>query len=236
MDSAITKHFHSNDAEFAAAFDVKSKLLDDSSSLLVLPFPEQNQSNTVPHFSSNSQTKDLERGVPPEDLYFYYNDPHGKTQGPFLGADIILWFEEGYFGTELPVRLADAPDGTPFQNLGEVMPHLKLKGAYPSSEQEKADDSGGKLESSLPLASIPEITDSSTVNDMCQPLSEFNLSTQHTQSRLPEPEPPLQLPHSEGQSFHDFVEQDEGLFLCLNIFMDSAFSCPNKAAFIYSPF
>ena len=63
--------------------------------------------------------------VSPEDLCLLYTDPQGEIQGPFLGVDIIGWFEAGFFGLELPVRLMDAPEGTPFVPLENIMPHLK---------------------------------------------------------------------------------------------------------------
>eukprot|EP00250_Pteridium_aquilinum_P010235 c19233_g1_i2 orf=1-4158(-) len=66
----------------------------------------------------------------PEDLSLVYMDPQGKVQGPFLGIDIIGWFEAGFFGIDLPVRLANAPV-TPFMALGNMMPHLKPKPRVP---------------------------------------------------------------------------------------------------------
>lgn len=63
--------------------------------------------------------------VAPEDLCLYYTDPQGEIQGPFLGVDIIGWFDAGYFELDLPVRLVDAPESTPFIPLEDVMPHLK---------------------------------------------------------------------------------------------------------------
>ena len=62
-----------------------------------------------------------------EVLSYYYKDPQGAVQGPFLGVDIVRWFELGYFGTDLPVRLSDAPEDTPFTPLCNLMPHLKLE-------------------------------------------------------------------------------------------------------------
>uniref|UniRef100_A0A2P2ME49 Uncharacterized protein LOC8286754 n=1 Tax=Rhizophora mucronata TaxID=61149 RepID=A0A2P2ME49_RHIMU len=205
LKPAFIDHIHSN-----PSMDVKAKLPDDSSSLFVPPSSEQVHGISLSHLAINSEQKDQERVVAPEDLYFYYIDPHGNIQGPFLGADIILWFEEGYFGTELLVRLADAPEGTPFQNLGEVMPHLKLRVENASNELGRSGSSGGKLDLGLPLASIPDTIDSSAVNDLHQPLSELSsFASQCAQSRMSETEDPVQLPHSEGQSFHDFVAQDE---------------------------
>ncbi|XAR61778.1 hypothetical protein NMG60_11016293 [Bertholletia excelsa] len=67
----------------------------------------------------------------PEDLVLYYKDPQGEIQGPFAGSDIIGWFEAGYFGIDLQVRLANAPHDTPFALLGDVMPHLRAKARPP---------------------------------------------------------------------------------------------------------
>ncbi|KAL6982782.1 hypothetical protein U1Q18_016173 [Sarracenia purpurea var. burkii] len=66
----------------------------------------------------------------PEDLLLYYKDPRGEVQGPFSGSDIIGWFEAGYFGIDLQVRLANVPD-SPFSLLGDVMPHLRAKARPP---------------------------------------------------------------------------------------------------------
>lgn len=71
------------------------------------------------------------RHIPPEELSLFYTDPQGEMQGPFFGSDIIDWFEAGFFGVDLPVRLADAPPNAPFTSLGNVMPHLKPKARVP---------------------------------------------------------------------------------------------------------
>ncbi|XP_059636440.1 protein ESSENTIAL FOR POTEXVIRUS ACCUMULATION 1 [Cornus florida] len=67
----------------------------------------------------------------PEDLILCYKDPQGEIQGPFTGSDIIGWFEAGYFGIDLLVRLKDAPRDSPFSLLGDVMPHLRAKARPP---------------------------------------------------------------------------------------------------------
>ncbi|XP_073139157.1 protein ESSENTIAL FOR POTEXVIRUS ACCUMULATION 1 isoform X2 [Henckelia pumila] len=67
----------------------------------------------------------------PEDLVLHYKDPQGEMQGPFSGSDIITWFESGYFGLELQVRLASAPAEAPFSLLGDMMPHLRAKARPP---------------------------------------------------------------------------------------------------------
>ncbi|KAF8406421.1 hypothetical protein HHK36_008508 [Tetracentron sinense] len=67
----------------------------------------------------------------PEDLSLYYKDPRGEIQGPFSGSDLIGWFDAGYFGIDLKVRLANASPDTPFSLLGDVMPHLRAKARPP---------------------------------------------------------------------------------------------------------
>lgn len=69
--------------------------------------------------------------TPPEDLALLYKDPQGEIQGPFSGSDIIGWFEAGYFGIDLQVRLASASSDSPFSVLGDVMPHLRAKARAP---------------------------------------------------------------------------------------------------------
>ncbi|KAM1021553.1 hypothetical protein ACFX15_041869 [Malus domestica] len=82
----------------------------------------------------------------PEELQLYYKDPQGIIQGPFSGADIIGWFEAGYFGIDLLVRIAGAKNDTPFLALGDVMPHLRAKARPPpgftAPKPEVADTSG----------------------------------------------------------------------------------------------
>ncbi|XP_044490151.1 protein ESSENTIAL FOR POTEXVIRUS ACCUMULATION 1-like isoform X2 [Mangifera indica] len=194
----------------STAFDIRSKLPDDSSLLLDTASTQPKQGSDVQLLGSTE--KDLSRDTPPEQQILYYIDPQGVTQGPFLGADILSWFEQGFFGTDLPVRLADAPEGTPFQSLGEVWQHLKDKDKNvscvdPNSELEQFDSLGGNMEAALPVSAI---TGSTLVNGVNQPLPKFDsLSTQHLQSGLPELEAPLQLLHPEGQSIQDFAAQDE---------------------------
>lgn len=67
----------------------------------------------------------------PEDLILFYKDPQGNIQGPFSGSDIIGWYDAGYFGIDLQVRLASASEDQPFAVLGDVMPHLRSKARPP---------------------------------------------------------------------------------------------------------
>ncbi|KAG4962384.1 hypothetical protein JHK82_039073 [Glycine max] len=67
----------------------------------------------------------------PEELSLLYKDPKGLIQGPFKGIDIIGWFEVGYFGIDLPVRLENSAVDSPWFSLGDVMPHLRAKARPP---------------------------------------------------------------------------------------------------------
>ncbi|XP_057496356.1 protein ESSENTIAL FOR POTEXVIRUS ACCUMULATION 1-like isoform X3 [Actinidia eriantha] len=215
-DSAFTKHPPLDDNASAAAIDISTKLLDDSKSLFVSPSSEQSWGGNLLHFQGSHYEHQLEGGIPPEELSLCYLDPQGEIQGPFLGVDIISWFEQGFFGTDLPVRMADTPEGTPFQELGEVIPHLKFTDGQACSTNliSKVDQPGAleeKSEPSLPASAIvSEITCLSALNDHCWQLSGSDgLPMQHVQSTISEHEGPFQLPFSEGQSFHDLVVQDE---------------------------
>ncbi|KAG0468866.1 hypothetical protein HPP92_018194 [Vanilla planifolia] len=85
--------------------------------------------------SFNSKVKPAARVVQPhpypEELSLCYKDPQGHIQGPFSGSDLIGWFEAGYFGIDLEVRLASAPLDAPFLLLGDVIPQLRLKARPP---------------------------------------------------------------------------------------------------------
>ena len=164
---------------------------------------------------TTNEANKLEKDVSPDDLCLYYLDPQGMIQGPYLGVDIISWFDQGFFGTDLPVRLADVPEGTPFRELGEIMPHLRaLDGQVNDIDQnlelEKCGAFGENLGSDLPSASGSGITESSVGNGPRPSLPEFNcLPAELAQLRISETEDP-QLPHFKGQSFHDIAAEDKG--------------------------
>lgn len=88
--------------------------------------------------------------IPPEDLVLLYKDPQGEIQGPFSGSDVITWFEAGYFGIELQVRLANASADSPFSALGDVMPHLRAKARPPpgfnAPKPNEIQDASGRLD------------------------------------------------------------------------------------------
>ncbi|XVF57744.1 hypothetical protein PTKIN_Ptkin07bG0007000 [Pterospermum kingtungense] len=124
-DLKMDKHPKLEDNESSMQFGVGNELPEDSSSLFDFRFLQPTQGNNQINLKANNQAYTVESFTLPEDLSLCYLDPQGTIQGPYLGIDIITWFEQGYFGTDLPVRLADASDGSPFQELGEVMPHLR---------------------------------------------------------------------------------------------------------------
>ncbi|KAJ3678251.1 hypothetical protein LUZ60_002054 [Juncus effusus] len=106
--------------DLGPAFNAASmNLPDDSTSLFDSSFIrgealEEEEPNPNPNPNS----------IPLEEMSFFYRDPQGGVQGPFLGIDIMSWFEEGYFGLDLPICPSDAVEGTPYRPLADVMPHL----------------------------------------------------------------------------------------------------------------
>ncbi|KAL2654817.1 hypothetical protein AAZV13_04G030800 [Glycine max] len=101
----------------------------------------------------------------PEELSLLYKDPQGRIQGPFKGIDIISWFEAGYFGIDLPVRLENAAFDSPWLQLGDAMPHLRAKARPPPGF------SAAKLDST----ETPGRQYSSTFGNMHSGLSEIEM-------------------------------------------------------------
>ncbi|XP_058195347.1 protein ESSENTIAL FOR POTEXVIRUS ACCUMULATION 1-like isoform X1 [Rhododendron vialii] len=207
-DSVFTKHPSLNDLRSAAAFDISTKLLDDSTSLFFPQSSEENWSGNMQHFQGSHNEYRSEGGILPEEMSLYYLDPQGEIQGPFLGVDIISWLEQGFFGTDLLVRLEDAPEGTPFRELGEVIPHLRVTDGHAFSVDMNSNvEEHGAIEekmgpSLMASAPVPEMTQLSALNDHSWQSSRFDgIPNQHEHSR--------QLAHTEGQGFRDFVGQDE---------------------------
>ncbi|OVA09605.1 GYF [Macleaya cordata] len=216
-DSASVKHATSEDFE-STSFSISTKLADDLTSLFdVSTFQKVSNSNEQ-NLTSNGQPNILERGPPPEELSLYYRDPQGEIQGPFLGVDIISWFDQGFFGTDLPVCPSDAPEGTSFQELGEVMPHLKLKAwsdstTAPFSSVEPCDAVVGSLDQNAPTM-VPDFMGSTLTSDQKWAASEFEgLSATHGQSRISKCQDPVEPHYSEVQSFHEFVAQNDEVVL-----------------------
>ncbi|XP_057437547.1 uncharacterized protein LOC130729727 isoform X2 [Lotus japonicus] len=119
--SAFKEHATQDGVESIGASAISSNLPDDARSLFDFSSLQQNASVNPQDLKLNEKMYAL------EELSLCYLDPQGMVQGPFLGIDIIMWFEQGFFGLDLPVRLFEAPEGSPFHELGDVMPHLKVK-------------------------------------------------------------------------------------------------------------
>ncbi|CAL9216406.1 unnamed protein product [Arabidopsis halleri] len=150
-----------------------------------------------------------EGAMPPEEFLFLYIDPQGVIQGPFIGSDIISWFEQGFFGTDLQVRLANAPEGTPFQDLGMVMSYLKTESAHAHISNQKSELEETRLKANsdtgLSIAPVAESNDSSSRSFLVY----NNPSAQDNFQRKSESEVYGTPPHTEDRSFLDFSAQDE---------------------------
>ncbi|XP_020551307.1 LOW QUALITY PROTEIN: uncharacterized protein LOC105168683 [Sesamum indicum] len=179
--SAVNQQPLLDSAKSATSFDANNNLPGESNSLFAMPTSDQYWDGQLHEIGSRTNEYQLNRGIPPEELSLYYRDPQGEIQGPFLGVDIISWFEQGFFGTDLPVRLEDAPDESPFRELGDVMPHLKFR-----HEHDGGSDS------------IPSVVDGSGWQADCSATS-----VQHGQSKLPENQRLSKHLYSQGEDFHD---------------------------------
>ncbi|PWA80282.1 GYF-like protein [Artemisia annua] len=205
-DSAYVKNQRFDDLRPSSAFDINAELPNDSNSLFSKPSSEQYWTGNMQPLKS-SINKHLASSIPPEELSLFYRDPQGEIQGPFLGVDIISWFEQGFFGAELPVRVLDAPEGTPFEELGAVMPHLTATLNYPTQDgtSPNMDNSGaynGELDNGIAVpASVSEMVIGT--DDSHWQLAGNNGLPTNTQLRMSEFENPSHLSYSEGQGFHD---------------------------------
>ncbi|XP_008231083.1 PREDICTED: uncharacterized protein LOC103330307 isoform X4 [Prunus mume] len=173
---------------------------------------QEQTSSSDRHYVKSNEAHVSDRIVSPEDLSLCYLDPQGNTQGPFLGIDIIAWFEQGFFGIDLPVRLFDAPDGSPYQELGDVMPHLKTKSGYVSNSSlhaklEPLDVIKGSLEEriSAPNYGGPNILNS----QQWTPSVLEATSSGSVQSRMPNHSYQSELQYLDNQSIQNFVAEDE---------------------------
>jgi PERQ amino acid-rich with GYF domain-containing protein len=154
----IREGLKTDEIKSSADHNLGTKLPDDSNTLFDVSSFEHPSEPPMQYQSSDMDIKVGGHANYPEELTLYYLDPQGGVQGPFLGADIISWYEDGYFGLELPVRLSQAPDDVPFRPLVEVMPHLgkKLQSHIPQPSDGSAESlelSQSKFESTVPTVS-----------------------------------------------------------------------------------
>lgn len=208
---ALQKHAHQDDVKSTAALDITSNLPDDSGTLFEFSCLQQTPSINEQDIT-NGKTHQSGSVISPEELSLCYLDPQGAIQGPFLGIDILLWFEQGFFGTDLPVRLSDAPEGSPFQELGDVMPHLKIKSGSASgsnmiSESEPTDNTGRNLKVN---ARSPDFDVSASIADQpwVSSQSDATLSV-GIHSLIPNQSYGSEINFSDDQCFTNFVEEDD---------------------------
>ncbi|XP_068656236.1 protein ESSENTIAL FOR POTEXVIRUS ACCUMULATION 1-like isoform X2 [Aristolochia californica] len=201
-------------AEGGSVASSDSPLPDDTSSLFDLLNPKEIAKSE--QLVNATDLKPSEHVLPPEEISLYYRDPQGEIQGPFLGVDIISWFEQGFFGTDLPVCLSDAPEGTPFQELGEVMSHLKLKARSGSSRTQLSSDLRlsdaveGKFEAST---AVPDFVSLTAINEQQWATSresriEEAMEPHYNMGPASCAERPPNISNSVRQHFHEFAGQD----------------------------
>lgn len=187
-------------------FEIGNHLSEDSSFLFDLQKLQPNPSSDQLDLKSNNEAHLLESLSSPEDLSLCYLDPQGVIQGPYLGIDIITWLEQGYFGTDLPVRLADAPDGSPFLELGEVIPHLKMN-SCPSN-----NNSASRLQlNDIAEAPVYDLKGSTVISDQQQDLPTFEI-TADLHSRVPNRNYLSECQQLEDQSFSIVAPEDNMIF------------------------
>ncbi|XP_042048712.1 protein ESSENTIAL FOR POTEXVIRUS ACCUMULATION 1-like isoform X2 [Salvia splendens] len=205
---AVNQHPLFDIIQSASPFDVNDKLRE-SNSLLHVQTPEQFWEGGPHQTGSRPNEYQLDRGIPPEELSLYYRDPQGEIQGPFLGVDIISWYEQGFFGADLPVRFEDAPDELPFLELGDVMPHLKFGHEYGSgtelgSNLEKSAVMEGASETYVQSGvPVPESISSTVLDASSWQLHDGPSNVHESHRHL------SQHMYSQGKDFSDFCAQDE---------------------------
>lgn len=213
--SAFEGHAHQDGVSIAAS-ESSSNLPDDSRSLFDFSSLQQNPNINQQELKINDKTFPSESVTAPEELSLCYLDPQGVIQGPFLGIDIILWFEQGFFGIDLPVRLSDAPEGSPFHELGDIMPHLKVKTGLDSGsnlviQSEPSDFIGRNLKVDV---NNFDYSGSSVCDN--QPWSSSRpdaTSSVANPSPIPNQSYHPEIKFSDEQRFNNIVAQDEGKLL-----------------------
>ncbi|KAL2320331.1 hypothetical protein Fmac_029300 [Flemingia macrophylla] len=213
--SGFLDHVSQNGVDSIAASEICSNLPDDSRSLFDFSSLQQTPSISQQDMKINEKAYPPENVIALEELTLCYLDPQGEIQGPFLGIDIILWFEQGFFGMDLPVRLSDAPDGSPFHELGDIMPHLKVKSGLGSSsnrviQSEPSDAIGRNLK-----VDVHNFDYDVSVSDD-QPWSSSrpdNTSSVGIPSQIPNQSYHSEVKFSDDQCFSNIVAHNEDITL-----------------------
>ncbi|XP_045797266.1 uncharacterized protein LOC123891435 [Trifolium pratense] len=213
--SAFEEHAN-QDAIKSMASEISKILPDDSRSLFDFSSLRQSPGINQHDLKINEKIYPSESVAAPEELSLCYLDPQGMIQGPFLGIDIILWFEQGFFGIDLPVRLSDAPEGSPFLELGDIMPQLKVNTGLGSDsnmviQSEPSDAIGRNLKIDV---NTFDYNGSSFGDD--QPWSSSRpdaTSSVGIQSQTPNQSYLPEIKFSDEQCFSNIVAHDEGITL-----------------------
>lgn len=214
VEFAFKKHLKLREIESSDSFEISSHLPDDSSSLYDFLSLQKTAISDQHHVNSNEGIHLLGSVIPPEELSLYYLDPQGEIQGPFLGIDIIRWFEQGYYGTELLVCLSDAPVGSPFQELADVMPHLRnrsrsVSGGNLVTNLEPSDVTGSIFEENITnLTSAHGYKDYAVINDQKCASSGSNATSGVNVNHGYQSE----LYFSDDHKFQNFVTEDDSKF------------------------
>ncbi|KAE9612498.1 putative GYF-like domain-containing protein [Lupinus albus] len=200
--SSIQKHANWDAVQSTAVSEISSNPPDDSHSPYEFSLLQQTPSINHQELKNMEETYPSEIANPLEELSLCYLDPQGVIQGPFFGIDIILWFEQGFFGLDLPVRLSDAPEGSPFHELGDVMAHMKVKststsGSNQITQSEPSDVTRKNLK----------------VNVQCFDYDESAVIDSQPQSQVPNQSYHSEMKFSKDQCFNDIVAQDEDIAL-----------------------
>ncbi|CAL0322967.1 unnamed protein product [Lupinus luteus] len=213
---AFQGHANQDRIQSIAASEINSNLPGVSRSFLDFSSLQHAPSINQQDLKINEKTYLFESVTTPEELSLCYLDPQGIIQGPFLGIDIILWFEQGFFGIDLPVRLSDAPEGSSFQELGEIMPHLKVKSRLGSesnltTQSEPSDAIGRNLRGDVHSFDYNE---SAASDD--QPWSSSRpdaTSSVGSQSQMPNQSHHSESMFSDDQYVNNIIAQDEDTVL-----------------------
>ncbi|EPS73608.1 hypothetical protein M569_01149, partial [Genlisea aurea] len=184
---------------------------DDSNRLFTVPTFEKHWDDPQQRIELLNTGSQIDRTTPPESLSLYYRDPQGDVQGPFLCEDIVSWFEQGFFGTDLPVRLEDAPDDSPFIELGDVMPHLKFQQYDSRAGFSNGAENLAAVDASSGI-SVPRLASGSMSDGSTWRIGDFDPeSAQLAKKKVSEnAHQQSQKLHSQGEDFNYFAgSQDE---------------------------
>ncbi|KAJ0960199.1 hypothetical protein J5N97_001974 [Dioscorea zingiberensis] len=101
-DPSFLRNAKVEDMNSELSIDDSFVLPDDSNSLFDASLMLKTSQSDPHHQYIDNETEQSKQT--PEELSFFYRDPHGDIQGPFLGVDIVSWFEQSN-GIECSINL-----------------------------------------------------------------------------------------------------------------------------------